>query len=460
MKKTHTLVALLFAIFLFSITANAATYTVTKTADTDDGVCDADCSFREAINADNNWDQTNTVVFASSLSGQTIAVTGAQMSLFQNLTIIGLGANQLTVACQNGQGMFNIAGDNYSFSDMTITGCNGEGMNENSGGAFKIMPSAAVVSINRMNFTGNSAETQGGVLYFQGTTLTISNSTFSGNSSFQCGAISLGAGTTTITNSTFSGNTVSGSAGAICTGGTVNIRNTTIVGNNSDNSGGAFLVNSADVLNISNSVVAGNTASLFPEIWRTSGTVNSLGNNHIGDSAGDSTNTNIAIAWAGTDTVNTNPMLGALTVSNGGNTPTRIPLTGSPLINSGNNAQAPGTFDQRGYGRIVGGTVDKGAVEFSAVAPTSSQLSLSGRVIGSSGMAVSGAEVTVINTEGVMLRARTNPFGYYTLDMLVAGDVYVLSAAAKGMQFDPQVITMNENVTDRDLIAQPGSLRK
>ena len=32
-------------------TAHAANLTVTKTADTNDGVCDADCSLREAISA-------------------------------------------------------------------------------------------------------------------------------------------------------------------------------------------------------------------------------------------------------------------------------------------------------------------------------------------------------------------------------------------------------------------------
>ena len=42
-------------VLLFSISpfARATTFVVTKTADTNDGVCDADCSLREAINAAN-----------------------------------------------------------------------------------------------------------------------------------------------------------------------------------------------------------------------------------------------------------------------------------------------------------------------------------------------------------------------------------------------------------------------
>src|SRR5215831_15527627 len=43
--------------------ASAATYTVTKTADTNDGVCDADCSLREAIVAANNNPGPDLIAF-------------------------------------------------------------------------------------------------------------------------------------------------------------------------------------------------------------------------------------------------------------------------------------------------------------------------------------------------------------------------------------------------------------
>src|SRR5262245_49198185 len=161
MNKINLLTGFLAIIFcVFS--ASAATFTVTKTNDTNDGVCDADCSFREAIEADNSFGSTNTIVFAPALSGQTVAVTSSQMALFQNLTIIGLGANLLTISCQNGEALFDVVGQNYTFSDMTITGCNSGGINTGSGGAFKMMSSNTVASFNRMYFTGNSAFTQGG----------------------------------------------------------------------------------------------------------------------------------------------------------------------------------------------------------------------------------------------------------------------------------------------------------
>lgn len=57
------------------------------------------------------------------------------------------------------------------------------------------------------------------------------------------------------------------------------------------------------------------------------------------------------------------PMLAAL-AGNGGPTQTMLPNTGSPAINTGNNAAANlPARDQRGVARIKGGTVDVGAVE-------------------------------------------------------------------------------------------------
>jgi hypothetical protein len=195
---------------------------------------------------------------------------------------------------------------------------------------------------------------------------------------------------------------------------------------------------------------------LFPEIWYSSGTLTSNGNNHIGDSAGDSTATNLPVTWLGSDTVNTNPLLGALTVANGGSTPTRIPTVSSPLINTGSNALASGlSRDQRGFNRIAGGTIDKGAVESGSLAPTAAELGINGRVMNSAGRFISGAEVTIIDGSGVTRRARTNPFGYYTFDSLTAGEAYILSASAKGLRFESQLVTLNDDLAGRDLIALP-----
>ena len=53
-KKWFALCGLIMSILIFSVgELKAETFTVTKTADTNDGICDTDCSFREAIAAAN-----------------------------------------------------------------------------------------------------------------------------------------------------------------------------------------------------------------------------------------------------------------------------------------------------------------------------------------------------------------------------------------------------------------------
>ena len=61
------------AFFLASaLGVSAAALTVTTTEDTDDGVCDAQCSLREAIDAAGYGD---TIIFAGEIRGGTIQLT-------------------------------------------------------------------------------------------------------------------------------------------------------------------------------------------------------------------------------------------------------------------------------------------------------------------------------------------------------------------------------------------------
>lgn len=63
-----------FICLLIGVTslAQANTFTVTKTADTNDGVCDADCSLREAINAANNNPGQDLIAFSIGSGAKTI----------------------------------------------------------------------------------------------------------------------------------------------------------------------------------------------------------------------------------------------------------------------------------------------------------------------------------------------------------------------------------------------------
>jgi hypothetical protein len=134
---------------------------------------------------------------------------------------------------------------------------------------------------------------------------------------------------------------------------------------------------------IGNTIVAGNiaTSGAGSEIQLNNGTITSVGNNLVGDSVGDSTNTGLAIAYHPTDFRDVNPMLGALQ-NNGGKTPTHALLVGSPAIDKGNRFGA--TTDQRGFVRPIddsaiannGDGSDIGAFE---LGPTSSAPTTTGQ---------------------------------------------------------------------------------
>ncbi len=86
-------------LFLVPKSALAATYTVTKTADTNDGVCDADCSLREALAAANANAGADTIAFnipgsdgGYSSTDDTWAITlgsGLTISASQSVTFDG-----------------------------------------------------------------------------------------------------------------------------------------------------------------------------------------------------------------------------------------------------------------------------------------------------------------------------------------------------------------------------------
>ena len=75
MIKPYRLVITLFVFLFISAPVSASVFTVTKTADTNDGKCDTDCSLREALQAAGNFISDNVVLFSPSLAGSTITVS-------------------------------------------------------------------------------------------------------------------------------------------------------------------------------------------------------------------------------------------------------------------------------------------------------------------------------------------------------------------------------------------------
>jgi len=387
-----------------------ATLVVTKTADTNDGVCDSDCSLREAIDV---VSEGGTITFDPSLSGQTITLQST-LDINKNLTIDGSALpSKLSISGNNSVRVFLMnPGVTATIDSLIIKNgkstSNGGGV-YNNGGTLTVINS--VFSGNRADFDPNVVGYgYGGAIYSSTGVLTVTGSTFSGNNGSRGGAIGCSGGTMTVTNSTFSTNTASsvgGDGGAIHDNCGTSIANTIFTSNSASHNGGAiFTDNDIDPLTVTNSTFYGNTATAGGGIANYGGLIvnnstfsnnnssnggairdglggvlslrNSILANTVGgvdciksESAIIAANVNNLIETTGTDIdfescgislLSSDPMLGAL-ADNGGFTQTMALLPGSPAINAGDDETCSIT-DQRGVLRPQGSHCDIGAYEY------------------------------------------------------------------------------------------------
>jgi CSLREA domain-containing protein len=432
-----------------TITVNITTDVVSST----DGLC----TLREAITAAN----TNTA--SGAMAGECVAggsgtdtinfsVTGpislpsALPDISSDMTINGPGANILTIQRSTVAGTPNFRIFTTSPSTMvtifglTIFNGNASGDAGKGGGILN----SGTLTLNSSVVSGNTAAAGGGGIANLGL-LTLNNSLVATNTATGSigGGISndispIGALTVTINNSTISGNTASSgggiynSANCPCSGSgssataTLIINNSTISGNNSGfgggitNSSGGF--HDTAVLTITNSTISGNNVttsvggsgfgsgianhefgntnpialrnSIIAGNLLNSGTANDISAtvdptssfNLIGDGTGMSGVSNGSNGnKVGTSGTPIAPLLGPL-VNNGGPTQTHLPLPGSPAINAGDPAFVPPpATDQRGLPRVVGGRIDVGAVETNyAITSTAVSSSVNPSAVGQS----------------------------------------------------------------------------
>ncbi len=86
--------------------------------------------------------------------------------------------------------------------------------------------------------------------------------------------------------------------------------------------------------------------------------------------------------------------------------------------------------------------------------PTAAQASIDGQVLTAGGSIVRNALVIVIDDENRSFTARTNTFGFFHIGDLDAGSTYIISAVAKGRSFPAQTVTLNQQATTLNLIAE------
>jgi len=322
-RSLMKLVCTLLLVGLLPIQAQAATFTVTKTADTNDGSCNADCSLREAIRAANAAGGSDTVNvpagnYVLTRSGNDDDAFEGDLDITEDLTISGAGAGSTTI---DGNGaivddrVFDVlAGVTATISGMTVRdgdigGGDGGGIRNqgnltltnvtvrdniagDGGGIYMIDAGASLtmnggsitnnttggsgggiyssrgdVALNGVTISGNTAKNGGGVWSKETeAVLDITNSVFSQNTSDNedGGAIFNDKGRVTIDTSTFNNNTGSRDGGALYSKSSesiVTISDTTFSSNQTNNEDGGAIYFEDGTLTVNRTTLNGNTAA-------------------------------------------------------------------------------------------------------------------------------------------------------------------------------------------------------
>ena len=241
------------------------------------------------------------------------------------------------------------------------TAASGGGIANSSGGTLTVTDST---------LSGNNAGYFGGGIYNSGGTTNVDDSTLSDNGGNAGGAIFTQEGPTNVNDSTLSGNHASGFGGGIYnsggSGGTVNVTGSTLSGNSAIDGGGG--IDNAGTMNVGATIVANSTSG--DDCYSDGGTFNDEGYNIDDDSS---------CGFTATGSVNSSTTLdaslGALQ-NNGGPTQTIAPNAASPspavgVIPPSTTLPVVGqvcpTTDQRGLASAPGVNCDIGAVQTASI---------------------------------------------------------------------------------------------
>ncbi len=365
------LVSCLLAGLLAPTSGRGATLLVSNTGNAGVG------SLRQALQDNEFMGGGNTIGFLAGAVG-TITLTSGELLISTNVTILGPGADVLTVSGNSASRVFRVTNAVASISGLSLvngsSGLNNRGGGLHNSGTLTLsncvvancqsdsgggLWNQGVLSVRNCTVRNNSSQATGGGIANFGTLAlvgsSIMNNIYSGGIDPNAGSGIYGGAA--MTNCTVAGN--SGSVGAIATGSYM-IRNSTICSNS--NLGVSMLSGSASV---GNCIIGGNAGGTD-----VNGTFNSAGYNLIGRTNGSS-------GWGavgdqlGSAASPLNPRLLPPGLY-GGTTATMPPTFGSPALDQG---QSFGVVeDQRGrlrpFDRPVpnaplGDGSDIGAVELS-----------------------------------------------------------------------------------------------
>lgn len=128
------------------------------------------------------------------------------------------------------------------------------------------------------------------------------------------------------------------------------------------------------------------------------------------------------------------------------------------------NGQTSGSFSftlpvQAGiyeFRYLTNGSFTSVAVSDQIIVPMAAEATIRGQVRSSGGRGVSGARLTLIDSQGASRIHMTNPFGYFRFPAVATGQTYTIRVTSKGQRvFTPssREITLVNDVTDFDFIS-------
>ncbi|MEW5987667.1 MAG: choice-of-anchor Q domain-containing protein [Chloroflexota bacterium] len=226
-----------------------------------DGLCATaagSCSLRAAIEESNAVSGEDTVILAAGVYTLTLG----HLEISDDLTLTGQGPEATAV-----QGNGLVTNDRVvtilspavvTMADLTISGGGGTYSLYKGGGIYN---TGATLTLTNTVLSGNYARWDGGGLYNDQGTVTITNSTLQGNVAtlYSGGGFYNYLGTVVAQGSTFTGNNGgSQGGGGFNSGGTVTISQSTLTGNVSRT--GSGVGSAGGVLTIDGSAISGNTA--------------------------------------------------------------------------------------------------------------------------------------------------------------------------------------------------------
>jgi len=294
-----------------------ATLIVTNTNDSGEG------SLRDTIALASSGD---TIEFDRSLAENTITLTSGPLDITEDLTIVGLEANKVSISGNSNSGVFNIiSGVTATICLLTIT----QGANNLGGGIYN----EGTLHLINNTISQNQADQGGGV--FSSGTLNLINNTITENQADQGGGV-FSSGTLTLLSNTLSDNqAITAGGGLYNSGGTATIANN-IIANNNEN-------------DVYNDNIINQTGPNLVEDGSLSGSLIITGDPDL----------DLLEDYGGPTF--TMPLLSD-SIAIGQGDPSQLPADTFDLDKDGNTTE-PLPIDQRGNVRVLGDSLDLGAVE-------------------------------------------------------------------------------------------------